>query len=177
MLSVSPNVHYSQETISRMYSGGIHQINRDLADIESLSTLLHNKVIQSRDDLNSCFYFLRLNSSENLRIDHFSLSLRIADSIRKLTNQTSAKGLIYGNSLVGRQIFSASPNDFIGFIDRKPEKPCLPGVAVFGLGNIPPDYQFVICSVSLDVKTKTFLANYFKGLGKGFYSLEEFYGL
>lgn len=175
MLAGHAKVKCSNSVLSVMYSGGLHQQRKDHAALESLSSLIANGLVTTKEDLHACSYFLRLASIREPQASHLSIAYRLSDSIKRISKGHTLHGIIYGNSLIGRQIYAISPTTFSGFIDRDIEKACLPGVRVFPSDCPPSGIDFILCSLNLSAADREALREAFFRVTPHIYFLSDLY--
>jgi glycosyltransferase involved in cell wall biosynthesis len=173
LLKQEPSIEYSDLVLSRMFDGGISQKSRDLANIESLESLLKNKLIRNVRDINNCYYFNSLFDRESLLSGYSSLGKKVHSFLRRVSSPKGYTGLIWGNSLIGRQIYAVSPHSFRGFVDLDPTKPGIPGVSTFSPSTLDCIFDFIILSVNLE-KNDVFATLASQGISnKRVYSIED----
>lgn len=173
LLKEKPSIGYSDLVLSRMTDGGISQTSRDLANLESLESLLKNKVIQDRRSINNCHYFNSLFTHKSLLSGYSTLGKRVQNFLRRISSPTGVIGLIWGNGLIGRQIYAVSPSSFRGFVDLDTTKAGIPGVPVYSPSTFDTTFDFIILSVSIG---KTDILAILKARGmsdKSVYSVED----
>jgi glycosyltransferase involved in cell wall biosynthesis len=173
LLKRNPSIGYSDLVISRMFDGGIGQKSRDLANIESLESLLKNKVIRNRGEINNCHYFNSLFDRESLLAGYSSIGKRVHSFLQRVSGPKGYNGLIWGNSLIGRQIYAVSPHSFRGFVDLDRTKPGIPGVTTFSPSALNCSFDFIILSVNLE-KSDVFATLASQGISnRRVYSIED----
>lgn len=173
LLKERPSIGSSDQVLSRMTDGGISQTSRDLANLESLWSLLKNKVIQDRRGINSCHYFNSLFTHKSLLSSYSSIGKSVQNFLRRISAHTGSVGLIWGNGLIGRQIYAVAPSSFRGFIDFDATKEGIPGVPVFSPSTFDSTFDFIILSVNIE---KTDILDVLKRRGmsdKYVYSIED----
>jgi hypothetical protein len=173
LLKEKPSIGYSDQVLSRMTDGGISQTSRDLANLESLESLLKNKVIQDRRGINNCHYFNSLFTHKSVLSSYSSIGKRVQNFLRHISRPTGSVGLIWGNGLIGRQIYAVSPSSFRGFVDFDTAKTGIPGVPVFSPLAFDATFDFIILSVNID-KTDVLSILETRGMSdKSVYSVED----
>lgn len=122
ILRTDVEIRYDELVLSCMYEGGVHQTQVELSLMESLETVLRNRTVRSARELNQCHYFQSLIQNDNLQQVAMYLGKRLSQNLRRISSDGVDKGLIWGNSITGRQLYSVSPESFIGFIDTDQNK-------------------------------------------------------
>lgn len=177
MLSQKPSLFFFESHLTLMYSGGLHEQKRDQANLESLALLINNNIISTRAHVNKCIYFRSLVDAGAFYPNLHGNLISLAHALSKISKKHIRRGLIYANSILGRQIFAVAPHFFLGFVDIDTSKATLPSVRVFALDDLPDDFDFVVCSIDLKASDKQHLEGLFSKMSKEIYFLEDLYGL